>query len=194
MALNIWFIRSYILWNYIGDLGFIERKHGTIIELQESTNNMKKIFRKIIGYMVVSPFVVASKFLSIFLGQEKAIEVVGPKLTKSAKRSLKFWVPKIDDAKDFDSFPAKMKKNFRLWKPLYDIEISEENNDVFKLHVSNCPFCEALNRLGMSKLSPYVCEGDWAIARDNTDKWKFVRNFQIGTGDSYCDHTYKRIQ
>jgi predicted ArsR family transcriptional regulator len=155
---------------------------------------MKKFFRKIIGYIVVSPFVVASKFLSIFLGKQKAIEVVGPRLTKSAKRFLKFWIPKIDGAEDFASFPAKMKKNFRLWEPLYDIEISEESNDVFKLHVSNCPFCEALNRLGMSKLSPYVCEGDWAIARDNADKWKFERNYQIGTGDSYCDHTYKRIQ
>jgi AAA+ ATPase superfamily predicted ATPase len=155
---------------------------------------MTKIFRKIIGFVVVSPFVVASKLLSIFLGQEKAIEVVGPRLTKSAKWSLKFWVPKIDNAMDFDSFPAKMKKNFRLWEPFYDIEISEENTDVFKLHVSNCPFCETLNRLGMSKLSPYACEGDWAIARDNADKWKFERNYQIGTGDSYCDHTYKRIQ
>jgi hypothetical protein len=163
------------------------------VGLQERTNNMKKIFRKIIGYMVVLPFVVSSKFLSIFLGQEKAIEVVGTKLTKSAQRSLKFWVPKINDAKDFDSFPAKMKKNFRLWKIFYDIEISEESNDVFKLRVSNCPFCEALNCLGMSTLSPYVCEGDWAIARDNADKWKFERNYQIGTGDNYCDHTYKRI-
>ena len=35
---------------------------------------------------------------------------------------------------------------------------------------------------------------DWAIARDNADKWKFERNYQIGTGDSYCDHTYKRVQ
>ncbi|PTN34383.1 L-2-amino-thiazoline-4-carboxylic acid hydrolase [Desulfonatronum sp. SC1] len=155
---------------------------------------MKKIFRNIIGYMVVSPFVVATTFLSFFFGQEKAIEIVGKRLTKSAKRSLKFWVPKIDNAKDFDSFPAKMKKKIRLWEPLYDIEVSKESNDVFKLHVSNCPFCEALNRLGMSKLSPYACEADWDIARDNADKWIFERNCQIGTGDSYCDHTYIRIK
>ncbi len=144
--------------------------------------------------MVVIPFVVTLKCLSIFFGQDKAIEVVGPRLTKSAKRFLKFWVPKIDNAKDFDSFPAKMKKNFRLWELFYDIEISEESHDVFKLRVLNCPFCEALNRLGNSKLSPYACEGDWAIARENVDKWKFERNCQIGTGDSYCDHTYQRIQ
>lgn len=154
---------------------------------------MKKNFRKAIGYMVVLPFAVVLKSLSIFIGQEKAIKIVGLRATKLAKQFLKFWVPKIDDAKDFDSFPAKMKKNLRLWKLLYDVEISEENTDIFKLHVSNCPFCEALDHLGMSKLGPYVCEGDWAIARDNGEKWIFERNYQIGTGDSYCDHTYKRI-
>lgn len=155
---------------------------------------MKTIFRKSIGYIVVLPFAIRYKMLSLFLGQEKAVEVVGPRLTHSAKRFLKFWVPKIDNPQDFDSFPVKMKKNFRLWAPLFDIEISEENNDLFKLYIPNCPFCEALNRIGLSALSRYVCEGDWAIARDNADKWKFERNYQIGTGDSYCDHTYKRIQ
>ena len=79
-------------------------------------------------------------------------------------------------------------------KYLNEKEAFDVCNDVFKLHVSNCPFCEALNPMGMSKLSPYVREGDWAIARVNADKWKFERNNQIGTGDSYCDHTYKRIQ
>lgn len=155
---------------------------------------MKQILRIIIGYMVVLPYVVALKCASILLGQERAIEVIGPKLTQSAKRSLRFWVPEIENAKDFDSFRGKMKKNFRLWELLFDIEILEESKDVFKLHVSNCPFCEALNRLGMSKLSPYVCEGDWAIARDHSDKWRFERKYQIGTGDSHCDHSYKRIQ
>jgi hypothetical protein len=155
---------------------------------------MKTILRKIIGYIVVLPFVFRYKILLLFIGQEKAIEDVGPRLTNSAKRFLKFWVPKIDNQKDFDSFPVKMKKNFRLWEHLFDIEISEESNDLFKLYIPNCPFCEALNKIGMSALSPYVCEGDWAIARENADKWKFERNYQIGTGDSYCDHTYKRIQ
>jgi len=154
---------------------------------------MKQVFRKIFGIIVVSPFVVASKLLSIFLGEQKAIETIGPIVTDCAKQSLKFWVPKIDDPKDFDSFPSKMEKNFRIWKPFYDIKISEETNDVFKLHVSNCPFCEVLNKFGLKRLSAYVCEGDWAIAQDNSDKWIFKRNYQIGTGDKYCDHTYKRI-
>jgi predicted ArsR family transcriptional regulator len=87
-----------------------------------------------------------------------------------------------------------MKANFWLWKPFYDFDIAEENKNIFKLHVWNCPFCECLNGFGLTGLSPYVCEGDWAIARDNIDKWDFERSHQIGTGDSFCDHTYKRKQ
>jgi hypothetical protein len=41
------------------------------VGIGESTPHMKKLFRKTIGYMVVLPFVVASRFLTIFLGQEK---------------------------------------------------------------------------------------------------------------------------
>jgi hypothetical protein len=155
---------------------------------------MKKVFRTIVGYMVVSPFVVAAYLLSIIFGYHKAVEIVGPIATGLAKLSLRFWVPKINNSSEFDSFQAKMKKNFHLWRPFYDIEISVETGDLFKLYISNCPFCEALNRLKLSKLSECVCNGDWAVAQDNTDKWIFERNCQIGTGDSFCDHTYKRLK
>ena len=37
-----------------------------------------------------------------------------------------------------------------------------------------------------------MCQADWEIAKDNRDKWTFERSYQIGTGDSFCDHTYKR--
>ncbi len=140
------------------------------------------------------PFIIATKLLSFFLGQQKAITTMGPMITKFAKLVLRFWVPEINSPQDFDFFSEKMKKNFWIWKPFYDIQISEESKDVFKLHISNCPFCEVFNNFSVPKLSAYVCEGDWAISRDNSDKWIFERNHQIGTGDSFCDHTYKRIQ
>lgn len=155
---------------------------------------MKKSLRTISGIVVVLPFIIAVKSLSLLWGEQKAIDTIGPMATRIAKRSLQFWVPKIKGPEDFESFPIKMKKNFRLWRPFYDIEISEENRDIFKLNVSNCPFCETLNHFGLSKLSPYVCEGDWAIAKDNSHKWAFERAHQIGTGDSFCDHTYKRLK
>lgn len=153
---------------------------------------MKKLFRTVVGHVAVFPFVSAYKLLSLFLGEEKAVNIVGPKLTRSAVRALRFWIPTINDADDFDRFPAKMKKKFPLWEPLYDIEIIQEDSNVFQLHVNNCPFCEALSHWGMSKVSPYICEGDWAVAREQAAKWTFERSHQVGTGDSFCDHTYKR--
>ena len=128
----------------------------------------------------------------ILFGKKKAISFWGPFMTSHAKQSLKFWVPKLENAKDFDNFRAKMKANLWLWSPFFDIQITEETNDTFKLHLGNCPFCEVLNNAGLSDLNPYVCEGDWVLARENKDKWIFDREHQIGTGDSFCDHTYKR--
>lgn len=155
---------------------------------------MKKMFRTLFGIIIVLPFVLSVKILSIFINQQKAIKKIGPVATAIAKQTLKYWVPTISGPKDFDSLPAKMNKNFKLWRPFYDIEVSEENRNVFKLCVSNCPFCEALNGFGLPGLSAYVCEGDWAIAKDNSENWVFERTHQIGTGDSFCDHTYKRIK
>lgn len=155
---------------------------------------MKKILRQLIGFIVVSPFILLVYLTSIFVGKEKAIKQIGPSATFITKQTLKFWVPKIKNADDFDSFPSGMKANFWLWKPFYDFDIAEENKNIFKLHVWNCPFCECLNGLGLRDLSPYVCEGDWAIARDNIDKWDFERSHQIGTGGRFYVHTYKRKQ
>lgn len=157
-------------------------------------SSMKEVSRKLFGIIVVLPLVIAVKSLSIFLDQQEAVRKIGPVATAIAKYTLKYWVPKIGGPEEFDSFPSKMENNFKFWRPFYDIEVSEENRDVFKLYISNCPFCEALNGFGLSDLSAFVCEGDWAIARDNSDKWAFERAHQIGAGDRFCDHTYKRIQ
>ncbi len=155
---------------------------------------MKKIIRRLIGFIVVSPFILLVYLTSIFVGKEKAIKIYGPSATFVSKQAIKLFVPKIGSADHFDSFSAGMRANFWLWKPFYDFDIAEEDQNIFKLHVLNCPFCECLGSFGLKDLSPYVCEGDWAVARDNSDKWDFERSHQIGTGDSFCDHTYKRKQ
>jgi hypothetical protein len=46
---------------------------------------------------------------------------------------------------------------------------------------------------GVPELNSYVCQGDWEIAKEHKGKWEFEREHEIGKGDSYCDHTYKRI-
>jgi hypothetical protein len=153
---------------------------------------MKKLLRNAVVGIFLSPLIAYTYVLSVVIGRDRATRSIGRSLTFGARRSLKFWVPEIACADDFDKFGPKMKARFPLWKPLYDIDIVEETEDVLRLRVSNCPFCEVLNGLGLEKLSPYVCEADWVIARENADKWTFERKRQIGTGDSFCDHAYFR--
>jgi hypothetical protein len=154
----------------------------------------KQLFRNIVGFVVVIPTVLRVRLLATSVGKEKAIARLGPKMTAMAKWSLRFWVPALEDASEFDLFASKMKARFRLWEPFYDIKVVKEDQNTFKLCVENCPFCEALTRLGLPELGPYVCQGDWEIARENADKWGFERDHQIGTGDAFCDHTYLRKQ
>ena len=151
---------------------------------------IKTLGRRIIGFIVVLPSALAFYTLKPFLGRKRVTERVGYRLTKSAKWSLRFWVPRIESPSEFYRFPEIMKARFWLWKLFYDIEILKEDPNVFKLRVTNCPFCEALAGLGLKELGPYICQADWEVAKDNFDKWGFRRENQIGTGDSFCDHTY----
>jgi hypothetical protein len=155
-------------------------------------NPMRALFRNLFVAVFLSPLIVHVYLRSIFIGRKEAIASAGPALTRAAKRSLRYWVPALERPEDFDRFAPSMKSRFRLWKPLFDIAVLEETRDKFKLRVFNCPFCEVLKASGLRELGPYVCEGDWVVARDNSDKWTFERERQIGTGDDFCDHTYMR--
>ena len=152
----------------------------------------KKFFRQIAGFMVVLPAVAKVYVLAPFIGKERAIAICGPGVTAMAKWSLRFWIPKIEDAVEFDSFPSRMKARFRLWKPFFDLSVVQEDRNIFKINVYHCPFCEAFRKLGVSEMGPYLCQGDWETAKENSDKWGLQRKHQIGTGDSFCDHTYLR--
>lgn len=113
-------------------------------------------------------------------------------MTSLAKRALKYWLPEIKSAAEFGDLIAGLKANFSFWQLFFDMNIAEETVDAFKINVRHCPICVVLNFTGLSDMSPYFCNGDWAKAEENKDKWTFERDHQIGTGDSFCDHTYKR--
>jgi hypothetical protein len=153
----------------------------------------KRGFRYAIGFITVAPFIMAAKLLAPVVGEEKAITIIGPVVTAVAKLSLKLSMPRIKSDDDFDKFQVKMERTLWLWKPLFDVDIAERNRDLLKLRVSNCPFCQVLSACGQRRLSPFICQGDWAFAETNRDKWRFARSHQIGTGDHFCDHTYKRL-
>lgn len=155
---------------------------------------MKNIFRQGIGFLVGAPFILLTSLSSLFIGKERAVKLWGPLFTSYAKWIVKLTVPKIKNASEFDRFSSRLKARFRLWRPIYDYSVAYEDRDTLKMNFSNCPFCEVLRSIGLSELEPYVCQGDWAVAEDYADKWTFERQHQIGTGDSFCDHTYKRRQ
>lgn len=153
---------------------------------------MKTLLRNITTALLLGPVIILVHLTTLFVGKEQAVSSWGPRITSLAKSSLRFWVPEIESAKDFDSFSPRMKANFWLWRPFFDIAVVEDTNDAFKIKVSNCPACEVFALTGLSGLNPYLCQGDWAKAAENTDRWLFERKHQIGTGDCFCDHTYKR--
>lgn len=153
---------------------------------------MKTAIRNIIVAIYFSPLIVFVHLSSLFIGRRKSISVAGPILTRAAKQSLRYWVPGIDRPEDFDKFAPTMKARIRFWKLLYDVEITAETADLFQVRIANCPFYEVLAAVGLRELGPYLCEGDWEKARENSNKWSFARKHQIATGDLFCDHTYMR--
>ncbi|MGD8911974.1 MAG: L-2-amino-thiazoline-4-carboxylic acid hydrolase [Candidatus Thiodiazotropha sp.] len=155
---------------------------------------MKNIIRNIIALLFLFPLILVIYVTTVFFGKNNAIRFWGPVGTFISKQTVRFLVPNIMNPQEFDAFPKGIKHNLRYWKILYDYKIKEETENTFKLNMLNCPFCEVLNRAGLSDLNGYICEGDWAYARENKDKWLFERKYQIGTGDAICDHTYKRIK
>ncbi len=152
-----------------------------------------KIFRKLVGLHFALPFFIMVKIASLFIGKEKAIELLGPVVTSASKiLGSIFMVPRIGSYADFDIFVSRMRRKIWFMKPLYDIAVFHLDRDKIVLNYANCPLCEGFSSLGLTELSPYLCQGDWEIAKDNADKWDFERTHQIVTGDGYCDHTYKR--
>jgi hypothetical protein len=156
---------------------------------------MKILFRKLAAFITLAPGLTGLYILSLLVGKEKAIKLSGPLFTFVTKPFARNWVPKIDSASDFDNFSIRMKKKFWLWKLFFDFSIVEDNSEVFKLNVTYCPICDVIKAFGLSDLTPFVCEADWQVAKENEDKWLFKREHQLSTGDSFCDHTYlKKIE
>lgn len=154
---------------------------------------MKKLLRYIAVLPIIAPFVIFVQVARIFVGKEKAVQLCAPGIIRIAKFFLGLAVPRIKTPADFDIFRRELKNKFWVLSPLFDFEVKEENEDLIKLNVRNCPFCELLSMAGMDEMNPHVCQGDWELAKENDKLWTFEREHEIGKGDTFCDHTYKRI-
>ncbi|MBU4262933.1 MAG: L-2-amino-thiazoline-4-carboxylic acid hydrolase [Proteobacteria bacterium] len=154
---------------------------------------MKNEFRLFIGFIVATPFALLTHLISIFTGKQKAVTILGPKVTIFAKSMQQFFPPKINNASEFELFKTKLKDKQKIWSVLYDYPIEYPDENTAKLIIKNCPFAEAMIKLNISEFGHYMCQGDWEVAKDNSEKWKFERSCTIGTGGTICDFTYKRI-
>jgi hypothetical protein len=121
---------------------------------------LKNGFRYSVAFLIVAPFIGASQLLGRVVGERKALNIIGPMVTRIAKLSLWISMPRIEAGEDFGVFAAKMKQTLSLWRTCFDVEVAAQNDDMLRLRVANCPFCEVLNALGQSRLSPYLCQGD----------------------------------
>ena len=154
---------------------------------------MINIIRKATGLLIASPLCIIAKTLSLFVGKQRAIELVGPSVTTVVRIIAEVsLIPKIHHPVEFGTFVKKMKSNLHNLRLLHDVSVEYEDKDTIVLNFKNCPHCEAFCSLGMPEFGPYACDSDWVIAQKNAEMWSFERSHQIGTGDTYCNHTYKR--
>ena len=143
-------------------------------------NILKKILRIFVGFIITIPFVLSALFLSISIGKQRSVKYLGPSLSKFAKFLVALSVPRIEKPEEFELFKTRLKLRFAYWKPLYDISYIHDDDDTLKLNILNCPFCEMFQKCGFMEFGKYVCEGDLAVARDNSEKWDFTRTTEIG--------------
>lgn len=155
---------------------------------------MKDWLSRCVGFVIALPYALAIWVSSPFVGKKRAVGFWGPRVTSLAKRVVVLSLPRIRNASEFDQFRLKLEANMRLWRSIYDVSVNRLDDDTVQLYITNCPFCETFDRLRLSEVKPFVCQGDWEAAEVHSDKWKFERDHQIGTGDAFCDHTYKRLR
>ena len=153
-----------------------------------------KILSWLSFFLFVLPFVIQTYALKIFVGEKRAIRIVGKQLTSAATLMAKLIVPQINSKLDFSIFKQKIKRNFLLFGKLHNLKIENETPDTIEFRFQFCPVSKMFMLFGLSELCKYSCEGDWRIAQKNKDYWIFTREQTIGTGGLYCNHTYSRKQ
>ncbi|MCP4539641.1 MAG: L-2-amino-thiazoline-4-carboxylic acid hydrolase [Chloroflexi bacterium] len=155
---------------------------------------MKDWLSRCVGLVIALPYALAVWGSSLFVGKKKAVEFWGPYAAFLAKHLVVLSLPRMRDASEFDQFGPKLEANLWAWRSIYDVSVKHLDDDTVQLYITNCPFCETFDMLRLSEMNPFVCQGDWVAAEVHSDKWGFERTHQIGTGDAFCDHTYKRLK
>jgi len=155
---------------------------------------MIKILAFLFFFIFALPFVLQTYALTPFLGKKRAIRIVGKQLILASTLGAKLIVPRINSKLDFSIFKQKIKRNFLFFGELLRLRIENETQDKIEFRFQFCPVTKMLSIFGLSELCKYSCAGDWKLAKENKEYWTFTREQTIGTGGSYCNHTYSRKQ
>ncbi|HUN53742.1 MAG TPA: L-2-amino-thiazoline-4-carboxylic acid hydrolase [Smithella sp.] len=155
---------------------------------------MIKIFSWSVVFIFTLPFVLQTYALRAFLGEKRAIRIVGRQLTLAGALVAKLIVPRINSKQDFEVFREKIKRNFLFFDKFLCLRIENETQDKIEFRFQFCPVTKMLKIFGLPGICKYSCAGDWMLAKQNKEYWTFTRKQTIGTGGSYCDHTYSRKQ
>lgn len=153
---------------------------------------MIKILSWLFVFVFTLPFVLQTYVLSLFLGKERAIHIIGRQLTSAGGIVAGLIVPRINSKQDFGVFKGKIKRNFLLFEKFLRLRIEDETQDKIEFRFQFCPVTKVLTIFGLSEICKYSCAGDWKLAKKNKENWTFTRKQTLGTGGTYCDHTYSR--
>jgi hypothetical protein len=105
---------------------------------------MLNTLRWIIGHAAMMLFSSSYFVLSVLLGRQKALSLVGKALSNVSVMSLGSIIPKMHKNDSFSDFKSRIIRNFSNYKLLYDVEIQSESDDFVEFKVLNCPFTSAL--------------------------------------------------
>lgn len=145
-------------------------------------------------FLFTLPFILQTYILKPIIGKKRAIRIVGKQLILAGTLVAKLIVPHINSKLEFPIFKQKIKRNFLFFRKLLHLKIENETRDKIEFKFNFCPVAKILTTFGLSELCKYSCAGDWKLAKENREYWIFTREQTIGTGGSYCNHTYSRKQ
>ena len=152
---------------------------------------MKAFIRIFFGAACMMPFVVVYKFLQLFSGRKKAGKKVGSLLLHFGAVIVRCSLPAKKYNMDFNQFRERIRQSFLQFPMLYDIRCIEETPDSIMFETRNCPLTAALKFMGVPELAPCLCGGDFLVAKENHDSWRFQRTHSLGTDGVACNHHYR---
>ena len=154
---------------------------------------MIHLLQNTLAFIILMPYLLQYVWVKTTMDKATADQIVGLKFTALAKGLLHKYMPIIQEPSDFDLFYPQALNTMKIFNLLWNFKIQSNQPDEVTLHVAHCPVMDILTLFRLTNLKPYVCQGDWEFANDNAHVWQFDRKHEIGKGDSFCDHTYKRL-